>query len=67
MRSDPPSRILIADDQADVIEALRLLLKPEGFVIDTAASPPQLLPRPRAQGLRRGPDGSQLHARHHVG
>ena len=43
MRTDPPSRILIADDQADVIEALRLLLKPEGFVIDTAASPPQLL------------------------
>src|SRR4029453_12686108 len=43
MRSDPPSRILIADDQADVIEALRLLLKPEGFIIDTAASPPQLL------------------------
>ena len=35
--------ILIADDQADVLEALRLLLKPEGFVIDTAASPPQLL------------------------
>lgn len=43
MRTDPPSRILIADDQADVIEALRLLLKPEGFVIDTAASPPQIL------------------------
>jgi DNA-binding NtrC family response regulator len=43
MRTDPPSRILIADDQADVIEALRLLLKPEGFVIDTAASPQQIL------------------------
>src|SRR6187399_2662585 len=43
MRTDPPSRILIADDQADVIEALRLLLKPEGFVIDTATSPPQIL------------------------
>ena len=43
MRSDPPVRILVADDQADVIEALRLLLKPEGFVIDTAASPQQLL------------------------
>ena len=36
-------RILVADDQADVIEALRLLLKPEGFIIDTAASPQQLL------------------------
>jgi DNA-binding NtrC family response regulator len=43
MRTDPPSRILLADDQADVLEALRLLLKPEGFIIDTAASPQQLL------------------------
>jgi DNA-binding NtrC family response regulator len=41
--SSSPIRILVADDQADVIEALRLLLKPEGFVIDTAASPQQLL------------------------
>jgi DNA-binding NtrC family response regulator len=41
--SSPPTRILVADDQADVIEALRLLLKPEGFIIDTAASPQQLL------------------------
>src|SRR5918999_4721598 len=43
MRIDPPVRILVADDQADVIEAVRLLLKPEGFIIDTAASPQQLL------------------------
>ncbi|MEO8677440.1 MAG: sigma-54 dependent transcriptional regulator [Vicinamibacterales bacterium] len=43
MRTDPPSRILLADDQVDVIEALRLLLKPEGFIIDTAASPQQIL------------------------
>jgi DNA-binding NtrC family response regulator len=43
MRTDPPIRILVADDQADVIEALRLLLKPEGFIIDTATSPQQLL------------------------
>jgi DNA-binding NtrC family response regulator len=32
-------RILIADDQADVVEALRLLLKNEGFAIETASSP----------------------------
>jgi DNA-binding NtrC family response regulator len=32
-------RILIADDQPDVVEALRLLLKNEGFVIETASSP----------------------------
>jgi len=31
--------ILVADDQADVREALRLLLKGEGYVIETVASP----------------------------
>src|SRR5581483_5418704 len=34
----PPLRILIADDQQDVLEALRLLLKAEGFQIETARS-----------------------------
>src|SRR5262245_5675793 len=37
------ARLLIADDQPDVLEALRLLLKPEGYFIDTASSPAQLL------------------------
>src|SRR5262244_2089612 len=32
-------RILVADDQADVLAALRLLLKGEGFTIETASSP----------------------------
>ena len=32
-------RILIADDQPDVLESLRLLLKSEGYTIDTADSP----------------------------
>jgi CheY-like chemotaxis protein len=36
-------RVLIADDQADVLEALRLLLKAEGFVLETAASPAGVL------------------------
>src|SRR5262245_27350569 len=36
-------RILVADDQADVLAALRLLLKPEGFTIDTASSPAGIL------------------------
>src|SRR5277367_3285327 len=36
-------RILIADDQADVLEALRLLLKPEGIEIETAHSPAGIL------------------------
>ena len=39
--SDP--RVLIADDQADVLEALRLLLKGEGFHLETAASPAGVL------------------------
>ena len=38
-----PHRILIADDQADVLEALRLLLKSEGYLIDTAKSPGSVL------------------------
>jgi DNA-binding NtrC family response regulator len=33
------SLILIADDQPDVLEALRMLLKAEGYCIDTATSP----------------------------
>ena len=37
------ARILIADDQADVVEALRLLLKSEGYQIDTADSPQAVL------------------------
>jgi DNA-binding NtrC family response regulator len=32
-------RVLIADDQPDVLEALRLLLKAEGYQIETATSP----------------------------
>jgi DNA-binding NtrC family response regulator len=38
-----PARILIADDQPDVLEALRLLLKSEGFHIETANSPAGVL------------------------
>mgnify|MGYP001544661508 FL=1 len=38
--NDPaPHRILVADDQADVLEALRLLLKAEGYQIETVKSP----------------------------
>jgi len=39
----PNPKILIADDQPDVLEALRLLLKSEGFQTETAASPAQIL------------------------
>ena len=40
--SDQP-HILIADDQPDVLKALRLLLKPEGFEIDTASSVAEII------------------------
>ncbi|HEU4988677.1 MAG TPA: sigma-54 dependent transcriptional regulator [Gemmatimonadaceae bacterium] len=33
------ARILVADDDRDVLEALRLLLRGEGYVVDTATSP----------------------------
>jgi len=33
------TRILIADDQQDVLEALRLLLKSEGYEVQSAGSP----------------------------
>lgn len=36
-------RILIADDQADVLEALRLLLKSEGYELELVNSPAALL------------------------
>jgi DNA-binding NtrC family response regulator len=36
-------RILIADDQPDVIEALRLLLKSEGYATESARSPAAVL------------------------
>jgi DNA-binding NtrC family response regulator len=40
--TDKP-RVLVADDQPDVVEALRLLLKAEGFGIETASSPGAIL------------------------
>jgi len=42
-KSNRSNRILIADDQPDVLEALRLLLKGEGFAIETAQSPAGVL------------------------
>ena len=36
-------RILIADDQSDVLEALRLLLKAEGYEIEAVSSPAAVL------------------------
>jgi DNA-binding NtrC family response regulator len=38
-----PHRILVADDQPDILEALRLLLKAEGYQIETVKSPPAVV------------------------
>jgi DNA-binding NtrC family response regulator len=42
-RSNKQSRVLVADDQPDVLEALRLLLKSEGYQTETATSPNAVL------------------------
>jgi len=39
----PTGRVLIADDQVNILEALRLLLGGEGFEVATAASPVELV------------------------
>src|SRR6266704_4272672 len=39
----PAPRLLIADDQPDILEALKLLLKGEGFDVETATSPRAVL------------------------
>lgn len=43
MTSDVHPRILVVDDQHDVLEALRLLLKAEGYVIETSCSPAECI------------------------
>src|SRR5437667_6110009 len=44
MRSDSGiSRVLIADDQPDVLQALRVLLKGEGYRMESAGSPAAIL------------------------
>jgi DNA-binding NtrC family response regulator len=42
-------KILLADNQADVLKALRLLLKPKGFVIETASNGTEILNLVKAQ------------------
>ncbi|HVH08524.1 MAG TPA: sigma-54 dependent transcriptional regulator [Gemmatimonadales bacterium] len=37
--SSTAARILVADDQRDIVEALKLLLKGEGYEVEAAASP----------------------------
>jgi phosphoserine phosphatase RsbU/P len=44
-----PARILVADDQTDILEALRLLLKQEGYEVETVTSPELILQALRAR------------------
>jgi DNA-binding NtrC family response regulator len=41
--SNDAPRILIADDQRDVLVALRMLLADEGYALETATSPPEVM------------------------
>lgn len=50
-RQDSRPMVLIADDQGDVIEALRLLLKGEGYRVETARSPSGVLATAEQQDL----------------
>ena len=45
------ARILVADDQPDVLEALRLLLKAEGFEAVTASSPAEVVSAAESENL----------------
>jgi CheY-like chemotaxis protein len=41
--AERPFRLLIADDQPQILEALRLLLKPEGYKLEMVRTPALLL------------------------
>lgn len=41
--TEKPYKLLVADDQPQILEALRLLLKPEGYVLEMVRTPALLL------------------------
>lgn len=49
--SSDGARILIADDQPDVLEALRLLLRRDGYVVETVSSPAAVLEALKARSF----------------
>ena len=53
IKDSTTARILVADDQQDVREALRLLLKGEGYAIDTASSPAAALEAVKTKEIGR--------------
>ena len=50
MKHTETARVLIADDQPDVLEAVRLLLKLNGFAVEAASSPAAVLAALQAAG-----------------
>ena len=49
-RDESAGRVLVADDQPDVLEAVRLLLKLNGFAVEAASSPAAVLAALQAAG-----------------
>ena len=48
-----PASVLVADDDRDVLEALRILLKGEGFDVETVTSPGAILASVKAATMSR--------------
>ena len=42
-RADPPPRVLVADDQPSILDAIELLLRPEGYAVESVRSPQLLM------------------------
>ncbi len=51
MANTPPIRLLVADDQAHIVEAVELLLRGEGYVIHAARSPGEALAELRSESF----------------
>ena len=62
-----PCKLLIADDQPHILEALRLLLKPEGYRLEMVRMPALVLEALAHGELRWCPDRSELHAGYDFG
>ena len=59
--TDPtPARVLVADDQPDVLEALRWLLTGEGYEPQFVSSTDAVIERLRGRALRPAADGPEL-------
>ena len=59
-------KILVVDDQPDILEAMRLLLKGSGFLAETACSPELALHAASTGDHDLGHDRYELRPRHHL-